>query len=293
MPHPSERIESVRVDCEQGRWEMALRGPVAPLRPFVRRYCLYQEERLLASTHQHLPHRDVTLIISLGGVLEVRDPSGALQGFDAGQGFLAGIHTQRALTDSGPRQRGVEVSLTPLGAHRLLGGLPMHAVSNRSVALEDLLGAAAGRLAARLDEARSEAESFAVLDGFFSERILGSARPRPCQAMAYAWYSLAASRGTLRIGALAAELGWSRKRLGLAFRSSVGHTPKTTARVLRFDHAMERLKAQPPLRWSELALACGYHDQAHLSHEVRELSGSTLGELARRLVPGAGALTAG
>jgi hypothetical protein len=51
-------------------------------------------------------------------------------------------------------QSGIEVNLTPLGTF-LLFGVPMEALSNRVVALDDLLGGAAARLLTeRLHEAR-------------------------------------------------------------------------------------------------------------------------------------------
>ncbi len=270
---------------------MALRGSARPLRGLVRGYCLYEEARRSASTHQHLPHRSVTFIVSLGGELEVRSPSGERRAFPAGEGFLAGLHTAPAFTTSGPQQHGVEVALTPLGAHLLLGGLPMHEVTNRTLALDDLLGPAGRELPARLCETRGGDEAFAVLEAFFAERILAAARRLPA-GVAAAWRMLEESHGATPIGEIAARLGWSRKRLVAAFREGLGLPPKTLARVLRFDRAMELLKESPDLRWSEAALACGYYDQAHLTREVRELSGSTPAELARHLLPESGGMTA-
>jgi hypothetical protein len=46
-------------------------------------------------------------------------------------------------------QHGIEVNLTPPGAHVLLG-VPMHEVAGRCVALEDVLGAAGRELPERL-----------------------------------------------------------------------------------------------------------------------------------------------
>ena len=291
MEFSTECAQIFRSESEHGRLEMATRGPSPGLRGLVRSYCLYDEARVLHSTHQHLPHPDVTFIVSLGGTLEVRDPAGGRQRFGEGQGFLAGLHTAPALTDSGPRQRGVEVRLTPLGAHRLLGGMPMHQVSNQTLALDDVLGPAGFELSARLVESRGWREPFAVLDAFFARRI--RAGPRLPAAVVEAWRLLEASDGRVRISEVAARVGWSRKRLGNAFRERIGPAPKTFARVLRFDRAMGLLKQRADVRWSDVALVCGYHDQAHLTREVREFSGSTPGQIARCLVPESGAMMAG
>ncbi len=76
------------------------------------------------------------------------------------------------------------------------------------------------------------------------------------------------------------------------FRSAVGLTPKMTARILRFDHTIERWKSAPKTPWTEVALAGGYSDQAHFSREVRALSGQPPSELAAQLLPESGGMAA-
>jgi len=58
-------------------------------------------------------------------------------------------------------------------------------------------------------------------------------------------------------------------------------TPKTLARILRFDHARSLLESGAPA--SDVALDCGYYDQAHLIREFHALAGTTPGRLAERL----------
>jgi AraC-like DNA-binding protein len=64
--------------------------------------------------------------------------------------------------------------------------------------------------------------------------------------------------------------------------------PKVYARVLRFDHAVRRLRAGRAGGWVDLALCCGYADQAHLAREFRALSGLPPSAFARRLLPDGG-----
>ena len=76
------------------------------------------------------------------------------------------------------------------------------------------------------------------------------------------------------------------------FRNVVGLAPKMTARILRFDHAIERWKSAPKTPWTDVALAGGYTDQAHFSREVRALSGQTPSDLAAQLLPESGGMAA-
>ena len=76
---------------------------------------------------------------------------------------------------------------------------------------------------------------------------------------------------------LAAGTGWSSRYLASRFRTEIGLTPKTAARVIRFGRArrllVSQLAADPAARLADLAVTCGYFDQAHLAREFRALAG--------------------
>jgi AraC-like DNA-binding protein len=55
------------------------------------------------------------------------------------------------------------------------------------------------------------------------------------------------------------------------------------ARVLRFSSVVDRLRAAPETSLAALAADAGYADQAHLTHEVRTLSGLPPGRLRQQL----------
>ena len=91
-----------------------------------------------------------------------------------------------------------------------------------------------------------------------------------------AWQLLDHSDGALTIGALAAEVGWSRQHLGRRFVEEFGLSPKSAARVMRFDRTRHALAARPTTTSiAEVAAACGYYDQAHLNREFAELAHCT------------------
>ena len=55
----------------------------------------------------------------------------------------------------------------------------------------------------------------------------------------------------------------------------IGVTPKRYCRLLRFQQVVAKTHGAKNLNWAELALVCGYFDQAHFIHEFREFSGVT------------------
>lgn len=90
------------------------------------------------------------------------------------------------------------------------------------------------------------------------------------------------------MASLATEPGCSRKHLTVRFRREFGLPPKLFARILRFDHAVRLLRRDRITRWAELADACGYADQAHLTRDFNAFTGSAPTSLIRRRLPDEG-----
>ena len=103
------------------------------------------------------------------------------------------------------------------------------------------------------------------------------------------WGRLAIS--VLGIGTGAALSGTTALLL-VRFGEQLGLSPKTYARVLRFEHAVERLGRDDGARFAEIAQDCGYYDQAHLNRDFREFAGTSPGDYVGRLLPDGGGVAA-
>jgi AraC-like DNA-binding protein len=271
-------MDVVRHDSPLGRWEMASRDAPKHLRGHVRDYVGYFELTPRPLRRREVPSADITLIISLGPTIAVCGRQRT--------SFVAGLWDAPAFTEHAGFQHGIEVRLTPLGAYRLIG-VPMRHLTNEVVGLDDLLGAEAARLTERLHDAPDWAARFDLLDAELAARLADA--PRPSPGVAWAWGRLRRTHGTVAVGALAEELGWSRRHLSAQFREQVGMPPKLLARILRFDRVVGRLRREDPDRWAEVAYDCGYYDQAHFNRDFRQFAGATPTEfLASRLPDGGG-----
>ncbi|SOE06624.1 Helix-turn-helix domain-containing protein [Streptomyces sp. Ag109_G2-15] len=80
------------------------------------------------------------------------------------------------------------------------------------------------------------------------------------------WGQMVTNLGGVRVERLAAEVGWSRKRLWSRFRAQIGLNPKRAAQLVRFDHAAHRLAAGHSA--ARVAAEIGYVDQSHLHRDV-------------------------
>jgi transcriptional regulator GlxA family with amidase domain len=99
--------------------------------------------------------------------------------------------------------------------------------------------------------------------------------PAAAPEVRWAWRRLVSSAGAVPIGSLAREAGWSHKHLIRKFRQQVGLTPKTAARLLRFEHAWRLVGDGEPAHWDRIAADGGYADQSHLIRDFREFTGGT------------------
>lgn len=266
--------------CPAGRWELARGAPNAALGGDVLEYRGYLETERLEGVWREVATSVVPLIVNLGSAFRVglggRTP-------ERWTSFVAGPQDGFALVAPTGLSCCLQVDLTPLGAYRLLG-IPMAAIADRVVSLDDLIGREADALAARLHGIGGWQERFALVDAWIAGRFARARAPSP--AIRRGWTLLAASGGRLRTAELAGALGWSRKHLAARFREEVGQPPKTMARILRFERAEGMMAAGGA--WADIAYACGYADQAHLSREFRALAGLAPTALARRPAAGNG-----
>jgi len=124
-----------------------------------------------------------------------------------------------------------------------------------------------GKEGARLSELMAEAEPSRHL-GMLTEAVLRrGASPDPLVVAAARRFSLPSARVT----DVAADLGVSERQLRRRTMYAVGYGPKTLARVAR----LRRLVALDGHELAERAVLAGYSSQAHMSEEVRCLTGHT------------------
>jgi AraC-like DNA-binding protein len=271
------RVE--RHETEASSWELAHRPAPAALRPFLLADLEGWAQRRGRSTElREVPFPGVPLILNLGEPWDVAaEPNGHAAG-ERHDSFVAGLHTQPTFVRGGKSWASIELRLTPLGTRRLLG-IPMDELANRTVALADVLPKSA-ELNERIRESRSWTHRFALVEAFLMRRLADSTPPLP--AVEWAWEHLRRAEGGVPIQRLAAEIGWSHRRLIARFREQVGLAPKTFARLVRFDRAVSALRASAGRSLAEIAFECGYFDQSHMNREFRELAGTTPALLAAR-----------
>ncbi|MGW1323741.1 helix-turn-helix domain-containing protein [Streptomyces antibioticus] len=182
-----------------------------------------------------------------------------------GRLLVAGPDT-RAYHPDGPPTPWTGIRFFPGTAPALLG-VPAHELRDRRVELTDLWPAAeVRRLTARIAAAPHPATALEDL-------ALDRAAP-PDPTLRRLVTALAAGRP---VATIADELDLSGRQLHRRSLAAFGYGPKTLARILRLQHALTLAREGVP--YADTAARSGYADQAHLTREVKEFTGRTLGSL--------------
>ncbi len=279
----SSRISLHRHDDALGCWSVAtcvprpeLRGLVAALW-FGEGQVSYRRDRIL-------PNGSSFLLVNLGPPqyrIEAGPPEQRVAFRDI---WISGLHDRPIETEAPHGSRVLGVAFAAAGIRPWLHQ-SCSELSDRVLPLADLLGDRVELLRERLLNTEGLAERFAVLEEWLIARL--SPRFRVPPLVEHTLARLLGSVGRLPIEQLAADAGVSRRTLSAAFARDVGLSPKTLAKVVRFQSAIAMLGSRRRVPWAELSELCGYYDQSHLVRDFQRFSGCSPGDFLRRARPDA------
>jgi AraC-like DNA-binding protein len=167
-------------------------------------------------------------------------------------------------------QAGVAAIRLRPAASRTLLGFSLQEVSGRFVDLE-LVFPSVRRLRERLAEASADKGRIQLLE----EWLTGMTCPPPRRSVEAVVDSIVQSGGRVSIDSLTATADTSLRQLERQFRDDVGLTPKTFSRLVRLQAALRKVRQGNAL--TDVALACGFYDQAHMTRDFRELAAMSPG----------------
>jgi AraC-like DNA-binding protein len=170
------------------------------------------------------------------------------------------------------------VRLHPWGGGLLFDG-PVSHLTGRIEHAGDVSPALSQALADAVSETRGpDADVVSALCRVLTRRAQAIAPPDPLCVDAAS--RLLAVSPAASIERLAHAGGLSARQFERRFLAGIGLTPKTFARIARFQRVCTLLDAEPETL-SAAALACGYYDQSHLARDVRAFAESAPSHLRR------------
>lgn len=244
----------------------------ALLRPYVAALHVYDVEFAHGpGAHIGMPSTTLTFVLPRDEPLDVSwadDPSSRRRSWAS----VSGVHARPASIHHDGSQRGIQLALTTAAA-RALFGVPASALAGGLLDLADVDPAMAD-LPERLAEAGPD-DRVDVVWQALTAALQRQDAPGPRAEVGRALALL--TRGA-RVAAVAADVGYSRRRLSTLVRDEVGVSPQDLHRLGRFErsHALLRRRALGDrVSITDVAAECGYADHAHLTREWVRLAGCT------------------
>lgn len=248
--------------------------PLSPLGNFVE--CLWYWEGIPEGTHTHerlMPNGEATIVFNLTDSPICIYHSDDVSRFDSyGHAIVSGARTNYFVIGTEQQERVVGIQFQPGGSFPFFRE-PADEIENASVALEDLWRWRVGELRERMLAAPSIAEIFRILE---QDLLAQLARPLAWHpAVDYALHHFRRLPHATSIAWMTGKIGLSPRRFIQLFRQQVGLTPKAFCRVRRFQQALVAVHGTKRVDWTQVALDCGYYDQAHFIHDFQSFSGMT------------------
>jgi AraC-like DNA-binding protein len=175
-----------------------------------------------------------------------------------------------AISALAPGSMVVGARFRPGAAHTWLG-VPMSGIVGSRVALEEFWGSRVHAIAQRIGDAASAAERVEEMGAALS-RFAPDFEPASPES-GFVFTALRTESAGRGMKVVLDRLDVSPRTLRRRCQEAFGYGPKTLDRILRFQRFLRLARQAEEPRLAGLAFEAGYADQAHLTREVRRLSG--------------------
>lgn len=242
-------------------------NPQPLLSSFVECFWTLESEVPSTQPERILPDGCVELILNFGAQFSQHDEHNhRLQP----RSFLVGQMTGPILISAtGPVQL-IGIRFHPGGTLPFLR-LPLHEITDRVVDLGGLASKLERELLSVTSQSPLLPEKVSAVEAFLTNQLLST--------KTNSWLTMLAARivesgGVVSVDQLASDAGISSRQLERRFLREIGLGPKLLGRIIRFQQVFRAVE-QCDSAWAEVAIACGYYDQAHLIRDFNQFARQT------------------
>lgn len=151
-----------------------------------------------------------------------------------------------------------------------LFAIPANELTNQMLTLNLLLGHKATKLAESIFFANNFIERVDMMIRFLTNQI-GSTKHID-EKMIHAIHLINLQNGNIYTEGLSKSVCLSERQFERKFKQMVGFSPKSYAKIVRFEYAKNCFETNLE-SLTDIAISCGYYDQAHFNHDFKTLSG--------------------
>lgn len=153
--------------------------------------------------------------------------------------------------------------------------LPLHELGNQRINTGELPSLFDDLFAEQLCEAPDLTARIKLVEKLLMKALYN--HPQADAQIRYAVAYIDRHKGMIPIRTLADEICLCQRHFERKFKLSTGYTPKEYSRIIKFRNAIDLLKHATYDNLLTTAIEAGYYDAAHLSKEIRALSGNPPG----------------
>ena len=242
------------------RYEIA---PTALLQPDVKFIWALEEELETYNRDSIIPDSYVELVINCGAPLYLETDDGAC--VDLPRVFLNGLQRKPIRLRSTGFCQFVAMKLYPWAVNPVID-IQANQTTEAIMPLDNTWQDFGRTIAATVQHSGYE-EAMYKLQQYVCD--LRTQPPHDLHTIRTATKQLYTSYGQVRMDELAASAALSTSQFERRFKYLTGVTPKTMARLIRFQNIVYTIYANPLCRAADLANDFGYTDQAHFIHDFK------------------------
>jgi len=248
--------------------------PHAGLREYVQYYCYMESEgREPDVLERVIPTANVQLMFHYGNPFAVRLPDESE--YIQPSSIVSGLTDSFSDVSTNGETGVVFIVFQPAGACHFLR-FPLSELENRSLDMGDVFGNEIREVEERLVSTQAVCDRTEVIDRY----LLGKLREIPEYDDSLVREGVRLAKligGAVTVRRLSQRLSTTEKNLERKFSRYIGISPKRFLQVVRFEGIMAALYRKRSVNLTEIALNCGYYDQAHFIKEFKRFTGYTPG----------------
>jgi AraC-like DNA-binding protein len=247
--------------------------PPAPLAQFVKCFWYWEGAPQTHAKEQLMPNGEPAIIFNLRDEpIRIYYPHDLERCESYGFAVLSGPRSRPFVIDTEQEERVFGIEFQPGGSFPFFR-MPSSEFTDSDVSLECLWRGSVHELREGLLESQDIDSMFDLAQRFLMQHAVRPFDLHP--GVAFAMHRFCARPQSTTVAWVLDRIGMSHRHFAQVFHDQVGLTPKSFSRVQRFQRVLRKVHRVPDIDWTDVALDCGYYDQAHFIHDFQTFSGFT------------------
>jgi AraC-like DNA-binding protein len=247
--------------------------PAYPLNQFIESFIYYRDYNPTHSVDRFLPDGNVNIIFDLTDYPKHIYDNDTLKEIQSCRNvWFSGIRSKYITIPSGKDSEMFIINFHKGKSYPFVE-MPLYELTDSVVDGELVLTNEIMDLRDMLLEAATVTQKFSKAETYLNKKFCHKLIINPF--IEFAVNKILKTPHQLSMEYISAKVGYSQKHLIKLFKDSVGLTPKSFLKVIRFQKAINEIEHSKKADWTGIALESGYYDQAHFINDFKAFSGFT------------------